>query len=80
MTTTVKIHVNGRYRAIVRQSGNPDVEVHGNYEGSPNPSGEHTFYLQHGPEGTKSIFEVEEHHIPEEDPKQVSGSDLGTDK
>jgi hypothetical protein len=52
MTTTVKVHVNGRYRAKVVQKnadGNviADVTVEGNYEGSPNPSGERSFHLAH---------------------------------
>ena len=51
MTTTVKVHVNGRYKATVKQSraNGPDHEtvVHGNYDGSPNPSGEHSFHLAH---------------------------------
>src|SRR5258708_31423811 len=54
MTTTVKVHVNGRYRADVKVTyGNGHTEqcvVEGNYEGSPNPSGErseeHTSELQ----------------------------------
>jgi hypothetical protein len=52
MTTTVKIHVNGRYRATVVQTNADGVEslpivVEGNYEGSPNPSGEYSFHLYH---------------------------------
>lgn len=47
MTTTVKVHVNGRYRADVTVTyGNGHTEqvvVEGNYDGSPNPSGERSF-------------------------------------
>lgn len=68
MTTTVKVHVNGRYKATVKQT-NPDgvvydpVEVHGNYAGSPNPSGEVSFHLRHPATGT---FEVTEEYVSEE--------------
>ncbi len=47
MTTTVKVHVNGRYKADVKVTyANGTVHeavVEGNYEGSPNPSGEQSF-------------------------------------
>lgn len=66
MTTTVKIHVNGRYRAVVRQSltdrsafGSPTV-IEGNYDGSPNPSGEGSFYLPHP---ALALFEIREFSI-----------------
>lgn len=64
MTTTVKVHVNGRYRATVVQthadgSKSPPVIVEGNYEGSPNPSGEHSFHLRHPATGTFEITEVQ---------------------
>lgn len=32
MTTTVKVHVNGKYRATVKQDGRDPVEVEGNYK------------------------------------------------
>lgn len=63
MTTTVKLHVNGRYLAKVKQDGGDWVEVHGNYKGSPNPSGEHTFNLRHA---TSNKFVINEEYIPEE--------------
>lgn len=67
MTTTVKIHVNGRYRATVTQTNADGVKalsvvVEGNYEGSPNPSGEHYFHLYHP---AIASFEVVEEHVPE---------------
>jgi hypothetical protein len=57
MTTTVKVHVNGRYRATVKQDNNEPVVVEGNYEGSSNPSGEKSFYLPHPAKGTFVITE-----------------------
>jgi hypothetical protein len=57
MTTTVKIHVNGRYRAHVEVNGKPPVTVEGAYDGSPNPSGEHSFYLPHPGPGTFVVTE-----------------------
>jgi len=65
MTTTVKVHVNGRYRAHVIQrnaegSAVATRVVEGNYDGSPNPSGEHTFYLSHPANNT---FEITEEYI-----------------
>jgi hypothetical protein len=66
MTTTVKVHVNGRYRATVTQITAdhiyPPVVVEGNYEGSPNPSGEHAFYVSHP---AQSLFQVTEEYVPE---------------
>lgn len=67
MTTAVKIHVNGRYRATVKQDGRDPVVVEGNYEGSPNPTGEQTFWIGHTPEkGSHSTFEVTEEYVPEQ--------------
>lgn len=63
MTTTVKVHVNGRYRAMVKQDDRPPVVVEGNYEGSPNPSGEKAFYLPHPAKGT---FEISEEAVPQD--------------
>jgi hypothetical protein len=69
MTTSIKIHVNGRYRATVVQTnadgarGAP-VIVDGNYEGSPNPSGEHSFHLYHP---AVASFSVTEEAVPEDD-------------
>lgn len=60
MTTTVKIHVNGRYRATVVQDDNPPVIVEGNYNGG---SGEQSFHLSHP---AQSTFAVTEEYVPEE--------------
>lgn len=67
MTTTVKIHVNGRYRATVIQVNADGVKaspivVEGNYEGSPNPTGEHSFHLYHP---AIASFEITEEQVPE---------------
>lgn len=43
MTVSVKVHVNGKYKATVKREGHEDKVVHGNYEGSPNPTGEYFF-------------------------------------
>lgn len=64
MTTSVKVHVNGRYRATVKQDDLDPVIVEGHYEGSPNPSGEHTFWLR-GSHPTQGKFEVTEEYIGE---------------
>ena len=75
MTTTIKVQVNGRYKATVKQT-NADgsvtdpVEVHGNYERSPNPSGEVSFHLRHPATGT---FEITEEPISGAVPKTSSG-------
>lgn len=67
MTTTVKVHVNGRYRATVVQvnadgvKANP-VVVEGNYEGSLNPSGEYSFHLYHP---AVASFEITEEQVPQ---------------
>lgn len=61
MTTTVKVHVNGRYRATVKQDDRDPVVVEGNYDGSPNPSGGKHFYLPHP---AKGIFEISEEQVP----------------
>jgi hypothetical protein len=62
MTTSVKVHVNGRYRATVKQDDLAPVIVEGNYEGSTNPSGEQTFWLR-GNHPTAGKFEVTEEWI-----------------
>lgn len=67
MTTSVKVHVYGRYRATVKQTAadgvsSQTVVVEGNYEGSPNPSGEHVFWLHHP---AQSIFDISEEYVPE---------------
>lgn len=47
MTCTVKVHVNGKYKADVivtyANGAQEKTTVEGNYEGSPNPSGERSF-------------------------------------
>ena len=63
MTTTVKIHVNGRYRATVKQDDREPEIIEGNYTGSSNPSGEKSFYLYHPAKGT---FEISEEYIGDE--------------
>ena len=54
MTTTVKVHVNGRYRATVKQDDKLPVVVEGNYNGG---SGEQSFHLPHPATGTFVISE-----------------------
>jgi hypothetical protein len=66
MTTTVKVHVNGRYRATVKQDDRDPVVVEGNYDGSPNPSGEQSFHLAHP---ANSTFVVTEEYIGDAPPK-----------
>lgn len=61
MTTSVRIHVGGRYRATVKQDDRDPVVIEGNYEGSPNPSGEQTFYLPHP---ANSLFAISEEQVP----------------
>lgn len=68
MTTTVKVHVNGRYRATVIQKTAEGVTVgstvvEGNYDGSPNPSGERSFYLSHP---ATASFDITEESVPDE--------------
>lgn len=80
MTTTIKIHVNGRYKATIKQTTGAGavldpVVVHGNYDGSPNPSGERSFYLSHP---ATSIFEVTEEQVPvPENADEPSALELG---
>ena len=62
MTTTVKVHVNGRYKATVTQTKAdgtvlPPVEVDGNYEGTSNPGGEKSFSLMHPADATFRVVE-----------------------
>lgn len=56
MTTTVTVHVNGRYRATVIRNDEAPVTVEGNYNGR---SGEKTFSLPHPANATFKISEVE---------------------
>lgn len=62
MTTTITLHVNGRYRAYVKQDSDPWVTVEGNYDGSPNPDGRKTFNLRHA---SSNKFVVNEESIDE---------------
>ncbi len=61
MTTTVKVHVNGKYRATVIQDGREPVTVEGNYNGG---SGEQAFYLSHP---ANSTFVVTEEYVVDGD-------------
>lgn len=56
MTTTVKVHVNGKYRALVTQDDRDPVTVEGNYNGG---SGEKSFHLPHPAKGTFEITETQ---------------------
>lgn len=56
MTTTVKVHVNGKYRATVQQDDRDPVTVEGNYNGG---SGEASFNLPHPAKGTFTVTEVQ---------------------
>lgn len=66
MTTTVKVHVNGKYRATVRQDDREPVIVEGNYNGG---SGEKSFHLPHPAQG---IFQISEEHVAEGDERPAS--------
>lgn len=61
MTTTVRVHVNGKYRATVKQDDREPVIVEGNYNGG---SGEKSFYLPHPAQGT---FVVTEEYVKDGD-------------
>lgn len=69
MTTQIIVDVNGRYVATVTQI-NADgveqtpVEVHGRYEGSPNPSGQRSFHAYHPANVT---FKVDERYLGDKD-------------
>lgn len=54
MTTTIKVHVNGQYRATVWRDDLNPVTVEGNYNGG---SGEMSFSLPHPAKGTFIIIE-----------------------
>lgn len=58
MTITTTVHVNGRYQATVKRNDEEPVVVHGNYEGSPNPSGARSFCPGDG------VFDVSEKQVP----------------
>lgn len=61
MTTSVKVHVNGQYRATVKQDDRAPVVIEGNYNGG---SGEKTFWLTHP---ANSKFEVTEEYVQDHD-------------
>ena len=61
MTTTVKVHVNGQYRATVKQDNRDPVTVEGNYNGG---SGEKSFFLPHP---AKATFEILEEYVADGD-------------
>ena len=61
MTTSVKVHVNGQFRATVKQDGGEPVTVEGNYNGG---SGERIFYLPHP---AKATFEISEEYVADND-------------
>lgn len=61
MTTTVKIHVNGKYRATVKRDGYEPETVEGNYNGG---SGEKSFSLPHP---AKATFEISEEYVADGD-------------
>jgi hypothetical protein len=61
MTTTVKVHVNGQYRATVKQGALEPVIVEGNYNGG---SGEKSFYLLHP---ANSTFVITEEYVKDDD-------------
>lgn len=71
MTTSVRVHVNGRYRATVTQDGVEPVVVEGNYDGSPNPSGEQTFYL-HGSHPAQGNFRIVEEYVGDAPPQPAA--------
>ena len=57
MTTSVKVHVNGQYRATVKQDDRDPVIVEGNYNGG---SGEKSFHLPHP---AKATFDISEEQV-----------------
>jgi Protein of unknown function (DUF2829) len=61
MTTTVKVHVNGQYRATVTKDKLDPVDVEGNYNGGP---GEKHFYLAHP---ANSTFVITEKYVDDAD-------------
>lgn len=61
MTTTIKVHVNGQYRATVKQDDREPVIVDGNYNGG---SGEKSFHLPHPASAT---FVISEEYVKDDD-------------
>jgi hypothetical protein len=68
MTTTVKVHVNGKYRATVKQDDREPVIVEGNYQGGG--SGEQHFNLPHP---AKATFEITEEQVADGDERPQPG-------
>lgn len=73
MTTSITLHVNGRYMAKVKQDDQPWVDVHGNYDGSPNPDGKKVFYLRHA---TSNKFVVNEEYLGEPELQSIGSKDV----
>lgn len=61
MTTTVKVHVNGQYRATIKQDDREPIEVEGNYNGG---AGEKHFFLAHP---ANSTFVITEQFVSDDD-------------
>lgn len=72
MTTTIKVHVNGQYRATVTQDDREPVVVEGNYNGG---SGEQAFYLAHP---ANSTFVITEEYVADDDKRMIVTDDPGT--
>lgn len=66
MTTTVKVSVNGKYRATVTQDSREPVVVEGNYNGG---SGEKYFNLSHP---ANSTFVISEEYVKDGDERPVA--------
>lgn len=78
MTTTVTIHVNGRYLANVVQINADGVRsapviVDGDYEGTSNPGGKRSFSLYHPAVASFEVTEVEVASSNPGDPFQGHG-------
>lgn len=64
MTTTVKIHVNGRYRATVKQFTHEGEEPQLVRQETIDPQEEKSFNLHHtSTRGTHSSFEITEEYL-----------------
>lgn len=64
MTTTVKVHVNGNYRATVKQFTNEGEEAKLVREETIEPQEEKTFNLHHtDTRGTHSTFDITEEYL-----------------
>lgn len=61
MTTTIRVHVNGKYRATVKQDDREPVIVEGNYNGG---TGEKFFNLPHP---ARATFVISEEPVAEGD-------------